>query len=216
MTKQLYDKYFQTRVPFLEHRDRMWKPVVAYLQKKYIPTDSVVLDLGAGYCNFINNVIVREKHANDISPIINKYASKDIILHIHDCTDLGGIQKNKFDIVFAANLLEHLEFSQIELVLNHVYRILRPGGRFITLQPNFTYFYRHYFDDYTHKTILTHESMRDLLQNYNFQIEKIEPKFLPGTFRERLPKIPFLVKLYLYSPWRPKAGQMLVVAKKPS
>ncbi len=215
MAKHLYDRYFDTRVPFLKYRDRMWRPIVEYIQKKYIPSTSVVLDLGAGYCNFINNVIASEKHANDKSPIIKKYAHKNIILHVQDCTKLGNIPKNKFDIVFAAGLLEHLELTEIESVLRHVYRILRPGGLFISMQPNFTYFYRNYFDDYTHRTILTHESIRDLLQNYNFEIIKIEPKFLPAKLKERLPKIPFLVKLYLLSPWKPKAGQMLAVAKKP-
>ena len=215
MTKHLYDNYFETRVPFMKDRDKMWKPIVEYLQRKYIPKTSIVLDLGAGYCNFINNVVAKEKHANDLSPIIKKYAAKGVKLYIQDCTKLNNISKNKFDVVFAAGLLEHLDLSGIEQLLTHVHRILRPGGFFISMQPNFTYFYKNYFDDYTHKTILTHEGVKDLLQNYNFEIEKIEPKFLPATLKERLPRIPFLVKLYLLSPWRPKAGQMLAVAKKP-
>lgn len=215
MTKLLYNKYFETRVPFLKDRDRMWKPIVEYIQKKYIPEDSVVIDIGAGYCNFINNIVAKEKYANDHNEIIKRYAAKNVKLYIQDCTNLSNIPKDKFDIVFAAGLLEHLDLSGIELFLGHVFRILQPGGLFISMQPNFTYFYKNYFDDYTHKTILTHESVKDLLENYNFQIVNIEPKFLPATLKEKLPRIPFLVKLYLNSPWRPKAGQMLAVAKKP-
>ncbi|MDP2638659.1 MAG: class I SAM-dependent methyltransferase [Candidatus Azambacteria bacterium] len=214
MTKELYNKYFETRFPNYSYRDKMWRPVVEYLQEKYIPKDSVVLDLGAGYCNFINNVIAKEKHASDISNIIEKYANKDVTCHIKDCADLNSIPSGKFDVVFESNLLEHLELNQVENTLQEVYRVLKPGGKFIAMQPNFTYFYRNYFDDYTHRQVFTHIGFADLLCNYGFEIEKIEPKFLPATFKQRLPKIPFLVQFYLRSPWRPGAGQMLVVAKK--
>lgn len=215
MTKKLYNKYFETRTPYLQDRDKIWKPIVNYLQKKYIPEDSTVIDIGAGYCNFINNIKAKEKHALDHSPVVKQHADKGVIIHVQDCTDLSNFKNNKFDVVFAAELLEHLDLTGIEKFLIHVHRILHPGGLFISMQPNFKYFYRQYFDDYTHKTILTNESVKDLLQNYNFEILKIEPRFLPATLKTRLPKFPFLVTLYLHSPWRPKAGQMLAVAKKP-
>jgi len=214
MTKLLYDKYFKTRFPNYSYRDKMWQPVVNYLQR-YVPRESVVLDLGAGYCNFVNHIIAKEKHAADASDIIKKYADKDVICHVKDCTDLNDIPNGKFDVVFESNLLEHLELNQVEKTLQEVHRVLKSGGRFIAMQPNFTYFYRNYFDDYTHRQVFTHIGFVDLLCNYGFEVEHVQPKFLPATFKEKLPRIPFLVKIYLRSPWRPKAGQMLVLAKKP-
>lgn len=214
MVKELYDKYFETRFPNYPYRDKMFRPIVEYIQK-YVPTDSVVLDLGAGYCNFINHIIAKEKHAADISNVIEKYANEDVICHIKDCTDLNDIPEGKFDIVFESNLLEHLELDQVEQTLKEVYRILKPGGKFIALQPNFQYAYRSYFDDYTHRQIFSHYSFKDILENYGFKVEKMFPKFLPFSFKTKLPRIPFLVKVYLRSPWKPKSGQMLAVARKP-
>ncbi|HAJ44670.1 MAG: Methyltransferase type 11 [Candidatus Azambacteria bacterium GW2011_GWE1_42_9] len=216
MAKELYNKYFETHFPKVEYRDKMWHPVVEYLQKKYVPKNSIVLDLGAGYCNFINHIVAKEKHASDISEIIKQNAEKDVICHIQDCAELSDISDEKFDIVFESNLLEHLDSDRIEKTLKEILRVLKKGGRFIAMQPNYKYFYAHYFDDYTHKTILSHVSFENLLKNYGFEIENIEPKFLPATFKQKLPKIPFLVKLYLRSPWRPAAKQMLAVAKKPN
>lgn len=215
MTKELYNKYFETHFPNVDYRDKMWRPVVEYLQEKYIPKNSIILDLGAGYCNFINHVIAKEKHASDISEIIRKNAVKDVLCHIQDCAELSDIPDGKFDIVFESNLLEHLEFDHIEKTLKEVFRVLKSGGKFIAMQPNFTYFYRNYFDDYTHKTVFSHVSFENLLRNYGFEIENIEPRFLPATFKQKLPKIPFLVKFYLRFPWRPGAGQMLAVTRKP-
>lgn len=51
MTKGLYDKYFETRFPNYPYRDKMFRPIVEYVQR-YIPGDSVVLDLGAGLLQF--------------------------------------------------------------------------------------------------------------------------------------------------------------------
>ena len=41
--------------------------------------DRVVLDLGAGYCNFVNNVIAREKHAVDVFTRFPSFAAPDVI-----------------------------------------------------------------------------------------------------------------------------------------
>ena len=39
------------------------------------------------------------------------------------------------------------------------------------------------------------------------------PRFLPFSLKSRLPKSPYLVRLYLRLPLRPLAKQMLVVAR---
>ena len=83
------------------------------------------------------------------------------------------------------------------------------------IQPNFRYAYRHYFDDYTHRSTFTHVSLANLLRSTGLRILRVEPRFLPYSMREsRLPVRPWLVRAYLRSPIRPRAGQMLVVAQK--
>ena len=94
-------------------------------------------------------------------------------------------------------------------------RLLRRGGRLIVMQPNFRYAYRHYFDDYTHRSTFTHVSLANLLRSKGLRMLRVEPRFLPYSMREsRLPVKPWLVRAYLRSPIRPLAGQMLLVAEK--
>ena len=64
-------------------------------------------------------------------------------------------------------------------------------------------------------SIFTDLSLPDLLASTGFEITKVEPRFMPFSLKSGLPVYPWLVWLYLRSPWRPKAGQMFVVACKP-
>jgi hypothetical protein len=120
-----------------------------------------------------------------------------------------------FDTVLASNVLEHFEPDAAAAVVSTVAGALRSGGRFIIVQPNFRYAYREYFDDYTHRSIFTDVSLQNLLRSHGFEIDFCAPKFLPYSMREaRVPISPFLIKLYLHSPIKPRAGQMLIVARK--
>jgi hypothetical protein len=50
----LYTEYFDMCHRPLENRDGEWKAVVSYLQSRFISSDAAILELGAGYCAFIN------------------------------------------------------------------------------------------------------------------------------------------------------------------
>ena len=95
--------------------------------------------------------------------------------------------------------------------------MLRPGGRLILLQPNFAFCSRTYFDDFTHLQIFTHNGLRDLLEMAGFPLHEMQPRFLPVNMKSTLkytpPFLPLIVRAYLRLPYRPKAGQMLLVAE---
>ncbi len=205
--------YFQSRFTQVAGRDQAWKSIGAYLQR-YIPVDGAVLDLGAGYCSFINNVRAQEKFAVDIFPGFSSYANSDVKTRVGTCTDLSAFAPRQFHVVFASNLLEHLTPGATQEVLKEVRRVLKPGGCFILLQPNFRYAFRTYFDDFTHVQIFTHVGLADLLTAGGYRVEIIKPRFLPFSFKSRLPTWGWLVKLYLHLPFRPLAKQMLLVARK--
>ncbi|MEY4731259.1 MAG: hypothetical protein RL681_205 [Candidatus Parcubacteria bacterium] len=214
MKSDFYEKYFTTRYAPMPARDRVWKVLAAYLGR-YIPEGAAVLDLGTGHGGFINHVRAKERHAVDHHKSAEISLHPDVVFARRDVSDLSNYPGNRFDVVFASNLLEHLTTDAIVKTLAEVSRILKPGGRFIVMQPNFAYAYRQYFDDYTHERIFTHVSLADLLASFGFVLRKIRPKFLPFSMRSKLAPHPLLVKLYLHSPWKPFAGQMLIVAEKP-
>lgn len=209
----LYTGYQRSRFAFDPRRARVWQAIVGYLGH-YLPRQGAVLDLGSGYCDFINAVRARERWAVDLHLDPHEYAAPGVRPLCTDVADLDAIPDASLDAVFASNLLEHLGDEKLIATLAEARRKLAPGGRFIAIQPNFAYSYRQYFDDFTHVKVFTHVSLADFLRAQGFDIERVTPRFLPFSMKARTPKWPWLVSLYLRLPWRPLARQMLVVARK--
>lgn len=204
--------YFENVMKYNPRRSKVWKVLCRYIEREF-PSESSVLDLGAGYCDFINYVTATDKYAVDINPIVRQYAAKDVTALVRDCTNMDNFDSNLFDVVFASHLLEHLKRKDIKKAVTEVKRILKHNGIFILLQPNYRYCYRQYFDDYTHKTVFDHVSLTQMLQSEGFSIDKVEPRFLPYSMDSKLPKGTWLVWFYLRLPVRPFAKQMYVVAR---
>jgi 2-polyprenyl-3-methyl-5-hydroxy-6-metoxy-1,4-benzoquinol methylase len=209
------ERYFQTRLPYDPRRAVVWKEVCRYLERHFIPPGATVLDIGAGYGEFINQVRARERHAVDLTDDLARYFADGVTLHVHSCTSMPSLADASFDVVFASNVLEHLNREEVVAALAEVTRVLKPGGKLILIQPNFKYSVGAYFDDYTHLQIYTHVSLADLLAACGFDIVRVEGRFLPLTMKSRLPTHALLVRAYLASPLKPLGAQMLVVARKP-
>ncbi len=92
--------------------------------------------------------------------------------------------------------------------------MLMPGGRLICVQPNYRLEPRRYFDDYTHQQIYTDTSFGDFVGANGFRVVHREARFTPFTMKSRIPTAGCLVRLYLALPYRPLAGQFLIVAEK--
>ena len=217
ITVQFKQEYFNTRFQYDPLRFQVWEPVTAYIQQKYVAPDARVLDLGAGYCDFINHVKGSEKYAVDVFDRLEEYAADDVTTFKRSCNDLSPLGDDSLDVVFASNLFEHLTHDELLETIAEVRRVLRPDGRLILLQPNFKYCYKTYFDDYTHLQVFTHLGMYDLLEMAGMEIEAMHPRFLPvnmkSTLRLKIPFLSFIIHTYMRSPFKPLAGQMLVVAR---
>ena len=216
--QELMEAYYKTRFRFDPRREEVWKQVCRFIQKKHIPLTSWVVDLGAGYCSFINHIDAKEKHAVDLFQGFTEFANADVITHVSDCANLSFFEDEQFDVAFASNLLEHLDRNDSSQALSEIHRILKRGGKIILLQPNFRLCPNTYFDDYTHIQIFTDRSLCDLLEAFGFQITDCQARFLPvnmkSTLKLPVPGLPQLVRLYLRLPFRPLAGQMLIVGEK--
>lgn len=203
--------YFETRVQASPERTKVWEHICAYLTR-WVPADSDVLELGAGWCDFANNVTGRRVVAMDIDAVVERAAADHVEAVVGDCTDLSRFADRSFDVVFASNLLEHLERPQAKTLLAEARRVLRPGGRLMLMQPNFRLNPGRYFDDFTHVAVFTDQSLPDFLVSEGYRVESVLARFLPLTMKSRGSRLTFLVPWYLRSPVKPLAGQMLVVA----
>lgn len=212
MDQDLGPGYFGTRLKPSARRSRIWS-VLAEAFQPWIDEQGAVVDLGAGYCDLVNHLRARERHAMDPWPEFAQYAAPGVETHVGSVTDLSGLGDGRFAAATASNLFEHLEWEDLKKAVSEVRRILRPGGHLILLQPNYRYCSAEYFDDYTHRTPLTHVSIRDFLVANGWEVVKLIPRFVPLQPRGWMPVIPALMRLYLHSPIRPFAKQMFVVAR---
>lgn len=196
-------------------RDLVWTVVARYLSR-FIPGNADVLELGAGYCAWINHVVARRRVAVDVWSELPRFAGTGVEPVILDAArDLRTFGESSFDAVLASNVLEHFDAAVVANIVDDVRWLLRPEGRFVVVQPNFRYAWKRYFDDYTHRSVFTDVSLPALLRARGFRIDVIRPRFLPYSMQgARIPITGWLVAAYLRSPFKPRAGQMLVVATK--
>jgi SAM-dependent methyltransferase len=202
---------------FTEHPTRaaVWQAIAAYLEP-HVPPEAHVLELGAGYCHWINHVRAARRVAVDQWAELPRHAAPGVETAVFDLRGgLGSLGRSAFDVVLASNLLEHFDPDAAAALVGQVRDVLKPGGRLIVIQPNFRYAWFNYFDDYTHRAIFTDVSLPAMLRSQGFSIETVQPRFLPYSMRDR--RIPFarwLVGAYLRAPLRLGAGQMLVIATR--
>ncbi len=207
--------YHAAHLPEDPARAVVWKVVAEHLAA-WVPPNGHVLEVGAGYCDWINNVAAARRVAVDIWPEVARFASPGVEAVVLDAArDLGRFGAASFDTVLASNILEHFEPGVAASVVDDIGRVLKPGGRLVIIQPNFRYASRQYFDDYTHRSVFTDVSLPNLLRARGYRIDLVQPRFLPYSMRgTRLPIRPWTVRAYLHSPFKPMAGQMLVVASR--
>lgn len=205
--------YHAAHLPVHPARAGVWRTIAEYLTP-WVPAHAHVLEIGAGYCHWINAVTAARRVAVDLWPELPHHAGPGVEARVLDAvTALDGLSDHGFDVVLASNVLEHFDPDTAAIVVANIAAQLKPQGRVILIQPNFYYAYRRYFDDYTHRSIFTHESLSSLLRAHGFVIDLVRPKFLPYSMRAAAVTIPaWLIRAYLASPFKPRAGQMLIVA----
>ncbi|MEX2007370.1 MAG: class I SAM-dependent methyltransferase [Candidatus Levyibacteriota bacterium] len=202
----------------VDKRNKIWETLCKVYFQKFIKKSDVVMDLGAGYCEFINNIDCFKKYAVDINPDTKKYAKAGVTVIQKDASSLPDNLKNSVDVVFMSNFLEHLNSKDevLEVILK-AKNILKKGGRIMILQPNIDLVKEKYWDFFDHKTALNESSLGELMDIAGFKTEIFIKRFLPySAAKNRFPTPPFIIRLYLALPslLRPLAGQSFIVANK--
>jgi 2-polyprenyl-3-methyl-5-hydroxy-6-metoxy-1,4-benzoquinol methylase len=204
--------YFTTRYSPDAGRTSVWKAICEYIQG-FVPANATVLDLGAGYCDFINGIRAAKKYAVDIHPEAGRYCAKDVDFRSGTLESVD-LPARSLNVVLASNFLEHLSMTECSEVFDRLDSLMKPSGKLILIQPNYYYCVREYWDDFTHVRAFTHVSLSDYLLSRGYRLVRVEKKFLPMSFKSRLPKSYWMTKIFLASFWRPLAKQMLIVAEK--
>ena len=206
-------RYHDIRFAYDPRRAAVWRAIARYLQPWTNPTGAA-LELGAGYGEFIQSIPASRKWAVDVNPALRAQWGTSVTPLIQSALQPLPLESESVATVLASNFFEHFATEESARILAEVDRVLAPGGRLIVVQPNFRLEPRRYFDDYTHKAIYTDRGFQDFLRSLGWSIEHAEARFTPFSMRSRLPAAGWMVRLYLALPYRPFAGQFLVIAKK--
>ncbi|WP_341733341.1 methyltransferase [Microcoleus sp. EPA2] len=216
--KKLYANRFDSRQ--MEAKVLLWKVLIDDFLQNYVPSQSSILDIGGGYCEFINQIRADKKCLIDLNPDSKIFANPDIEVLNIDVLSLGDrpLFSEQFDRIFISNFFEHLNNKEeLVQIISFCFDSLKSNGSLLVIQPNFKYSYREYYDFIDHQLPITHLSLQELLQTVGFQIDLMIPRFLPFSTKGR-PASPLLLKIYLKLPflWQFLGGQMFVKASKRS
>jgi SAM-dependent methyltransferase len=208
----IYERRFG---PDIKFREQMWSVLCQEFFQRFIPPTSSVVEIGAGYCEFINHIQAGRKIAVDLNADTQRHANADVEVLSTSSTDLSALADGSVDIAFASNFFEHLSRQDIVATMREVARVLRPGGRLLVLQPNYRYCYRNYWMFFDHITALDDRSLVEALETSGFRTVKVIRRFLPYTTKSRVPQSKWLVKAYLRVPllWRFLGQQAFAVAE---
>ena len=182
----------------LANVEKVWQVLAHdYFQPMIGPADHV-LDIGCGFCHFLNNIAAGERVGVDANPEAANHAREGVRFVRSADLALPELPSGHFDFVFISNFLEHLDSSKDVLsLLGRVRELLSPSGRVVILQPNFRLLGHRYFDFIDHKTVLTDKNLAEALECSGFTILMKRVRFLPYTTKSRLPMHPLLVRMYL-------------------
>tara|TARA_Y200000002_G_scaffold368361_1_gene361336 strand:- start:28 stop:702 length:675 start_codon:yes stop_codon:yes gene_type:complete len=191
-----------------------------YLSSKYdLKLNSKVLEIGCGRGDFLkafkelgNNIV-----GTDISEESKNYFEEDEIYVCNIENEKLPFKNNEFDMIFNKSLIEHL-YSP-DNFFNEAFRVLKPGGLMITMVPDWESNYKIYYDDFTHKSPYTKQSLYDAYQIYGFsKIETYTFRQLPLLWKYPLLNIVSYIVSFI-SPIRSKnkflrwSRELMVIGK---
>jgi SAM-dependent methyltransferase len=209
-----YQRLYEFRFRGIDQSSRadVWAEIAAHVHEE-MGRPQRVLDPAAGRGEFINNVPASERWAVDAVAYeegTHAPGTKVIVSDIFDADLPGGY----FDGVWVSNFLEHLPTQEaVAAFLEKMHAVLAPGGRIAIMGPNFRYCADEYFDCADHTLIFTHLAIEEHLYAAGFEPSKTVPRYLPYSFRGRLPPSRALTRHYLRTPfaWKLLGKQFLVL-----
>jgi SAM-dependent methyltransferase len=199
-------------------RSRVWQVLTRHYFQRWVNPADTVLDLGAGYCEFINNIQAARKYALDLNPVTPLKAASDVVVVSEDVTKPWSVASESVNVVFTSNFFEHLPTKQdFRHCLSEIYRVLCSQGLLIALGPNIRFAYDVYWDFFDHYLPLSDRSVVEAAELAGLRTESVVPRFLPFTMQGKLPSWRALVRLYLSFTLAQRilGKQFLVVMRKP-
>lgn len=179
---RLYARYVSTHC-----RDVPQDASDAWIQRHLIPRlppsrDARIIDVGCGAGQVVKLTRAagyRQMHGIDMSEEQVALSRRRGV----DGVELGDFQTHlhanpcSYDAIIALDVLEHFEPGEVLSVLDLVCHALKPGGSFFARTPNgcSPFMGRYRYGDFTHGTVFTDRSLRQLLRSAELDVACFMP-----------------------------------------
>lgn len=147
-------------------------------------TNEVVIDIGSSQGLFLKEIPAITKIAFDISDVFLRVTPSEFN-PVRGNAEMLPFKSSTIDTAIASDILEHVFHP--ELVVNEVYRVLKPGGRFYIVVPweEDISIYDKYRGVYDYCHLRTFDNLEVLRIFNKFKIEKMRGSILkiPAVWR---------------------------------
>lgn len=142
-------EYDENEIPRTDFPFNLAKHIV---DRFHLKKNSKILDVGCGRCEILDafKQLGLDISGVDASERIRVFAPKDISkLEILDFSKENiPFDDDEFDVIFTKSVIEHIHDPT--LLMKEILRILKPGGIFISLTPEWASQMKTFYDDPTH------------------------------------------------------------------
>lgn len=175
---------------FREHARQNYLPAFSGIEP-----DAAILEIGCGPGYFLE--VLRERGYRrltgvDLSPADLEIARSVLRLedvHLEDAATFLKRHQQRFDVIVAKAILEHVEKGDVFELLECIHDALRPGGRVVIEVPNMDWIFAQHerYVDFTHEIGFTPQSLAQVLRTVfgNAEISAAS-EVLPPSRRIRL------------------------------
>jgi O-antigen chain-terminating methyltransferase len=193
----LYEEYSSHFSNFKEHCPELQYSIYEDLYKKRLPKDTgmTILDLGCGKGEWLQWLKAKgftALYGVDCSNDIQKGSADGVRLIQADAMTFLKDSQDRFDLIHAKDLIEHLDIEQALEFCRLIRSRLKPGGKIwlVTYNAQAPFSGATRYSDLTHRIGLTPMSACQLLSACGYQqVECAGIHACPNTFKGRLRKI---------------------------
>ena len=157
--------------PFTDYPKKLAK----YLVKRFeIESGQKFLELGCGRGDFLNEFtdLGLDTYAIDNNDHYKSGLKTKNFFNIDMTKSKLPFPDNSFDVVYSKSFIEHFYYP--EIIFKEVLRVLKPEGKFVNLTPDWEIIYKNFYDDYTHRTPFTNNSLSDIYLINGFKSPTVE------------------------------------------
>jgi len=162
-------RYSERQRPYTDYPGKLTR----YLHDEYLRgfSGGGLLDLGCGRGEFLHGFAEQGFKVTgfDRSRPSEPRFSEPVVVGDYE---KGGLPfaDGEFSVLFNKSVFEHVR--EITPLLRECHRVLAPGGRMVSLVPDWTAQWRHFFDDWTHVRPFTLTGLRECIQSHGFEIRE--------------------------------------------